>query len=182
MVVTTISTASAQESAEERQFNIDQFKGWTGLLLNCEKNSADPALVQAICNVAKTEFTYLAENSKIPYRISVGEDMFRRTVMGHEIGTPLTLTIRTIPTSGNSYAKAVYVEVSAENFYSNAVDQEADAGDPEGLPRAGELNLWRGNMIASGTDTQTMVRDLTPYVGQQMKGFFGAFLKGWNAK
>jgi hypothetical protein len=183
LIVTAMTSAAlAQETAEEREFNVNQFKGWTGILLSCEKNSADPALVQAICNVAKTEFTYLAENSKIPYRISVGEDMFRRTIVGHQIGNPLTLTIKTIPTSGNSYAKAVYVELTAQNFYSHVIDTEAKPGEPEAMPRAGDLSLWSGNMIASGTDTQAMVRDLTPYIGQQMKSFFGDFLKGWNAK
>ncbi|MDX0871167.1 hypothetical protein GOE00_31800 [Sinorhizobium medicae] len=182
LVATMMTAAHSQEEDHERQFIIKQFKGWTGLLLSCEKNTADPALVQAICDVAKTEFTYLAENSKIPYRVSVGDNMFRRTVISHEIGKPLTLTIKTIPTSGNTYAKAVYVEVSAENFYSNVIDKEAQGGDPEGMPRAGDLSLWSGNMIASGTDTQAMVRDLTPYIGQQMKAFFADFLKGWNAQ
>ncbi|PDT50937.1 MULTISPECIES: hypothetical protein [Sinorhizobium] len=182
LVATIITAAHSEEDDEERQFSINQFKGWTGLLLSCEKNTADPALVQAICDVAKTEFTYLAENSKIPYRISVGDDMFRRSMIAHEIGKPLTLTIKTIPTSGNSYAKAVYVEVSAENFYSNVIDKEAAPSDPESLPRAGDLSLWSGNMIASGTDTQVIVRDMTPYIGQQMKAFFTDFLKGWNAK
>ncbi|TWA31668.1 hypothetical protein FB005_1881 [Sinorhizobium medicae] len=161
LVATMMTAAHSQEENQERQFIIKQFKGWTGLLLSCEKNTADPALVQAICDVAKTEFTYLAENSKIPYRVSVGDNMFRRTVISHEIGKPLTLTIKTIPASGNTYAKAVYVEVSAENFYSNVIDKEAQGGDPEGMPRAGDLSLWSGNMIASGTDTQAMVRDLT---------------------
>lgn len=181
-VATMMTAAHAQEDEEGRKFAIDQFRGWTGLLLSCEKNNADPAMVQAICDVAKTEFTYLAENSKIPYRISIGDEMFRRTVIAHEIGKPLTLTIKTIPTSGNAYAKAVYVELSAENFYSNVIDKEAQAGDPEGMPRAGDLSLWSGNMIASGTDSQAMIRDMTPYIGQQMKAFFGDFLKGWNAK
>jgi hypothetical protein len=44
----------------------DQFKGWSGIVLACEKNDTSPEIVKAVCDVAKTEFTYLAENSKIP--------------------------------------------------------------------------------------------------------------------
>jgi len=182
LVSATMSAAHAQEDDEERQFIVNQYKGWTGIVLRCTPNTSHKVVTAALCQSASAEFNYLAENSGIPHRVSDGEDMFQMTVNSRKLGTPLILNMTTSATTGNSGPMGVHVRLSGEKFYSTAVEQDAKPGDPEASPRGGDLVLWEQTVIASGFGDQQLARDMAPYVNDKMKMFFTEFLKGWRAK
>ncbi|MGE7368320.1 hypothetical protein ACQKKX_04515 [Neorhizobium sp. NPDC001467] len=182
LVASTLSTAFAQEDDEERAFIIKQFKGWTGILLRCEPNSQHKAIADAICQSASAEFNYLAENSEIPHRISKDENSFQMYLNAGKLGTPLILELETLATTGAGGLTAVHVNLEARRFYSNAIEQDARPDNPESVPRGGDLVLWEHPMIASGYGEQNVVREMAPYVNDNIKSFFAQFLKGWKAK
>ncbi|MBY5318209.1 hypothetical protein [Rhizobium leguminosarum] len=182
LIVATTCAAHAQEDDEERQFVIAQFKGWTGVVLHCLPNAANTVVRDEICRSASAEFNYLAENSGIPHRISDGEDMFRMTVNSRSLGIPLILELDTSATSSRNGPIGVHVRLSAEKFYSTAVEQDAKPGEPEAFPRGGDLVFWERTTIGAGVGDQQVAQDIAPYINDNMKAFFAEFLKGWKAK
>ncbi|MGN8152517.1 hypothetical protein ACTJK5_09610 [Agrobacterium sp. 22094] len=174
-------SAYAQEDDEERQFIIAQFKSWTGIVLRCAPNTANAAVRDAICKSASAEFNYLAENSGIPHRVSDGEDMFRMTLSSRSLGTPLILDLDTSATSSGSGPLAVHVHLAAKKFYSTAIEQDAKPGEPEALPRGGDLVFWEMSTIGAGFGDHQVARDMTPHVNDSIKIFFSQFLKGWKS-
>ncbi|EJC69543.1 hypothetical protein Rleg5DRAFT_5336 [Rhizobium leguminosarum bv. viciae WSM1455] len=181
-VAATTCAANAQEDDEERKFVVDQFKTWTGIVLHCVPNASNTPVRDTICQSASTEFNYLAENSGIPHRVSDGEDMFRMTVNSRKLGIPLILNLDISATSSGGGATAVHVRVSAEKFYSMAIEQDAKPGEPEASPRGGDLVFWERSTIAAGFGAQQVARDVAPVVNDSIKAFFAEFLKGWRAK
>jgi len=182
LAAVTTYPAHAQEDDEERQFVIAQFKGWTGIVLHCVPNAANTLVRDAICQSASAEFNYLAENSGIPHRVSDGEDMFRMTVNSRSLGTPLILELDTSATSSRNGPLGVHVRLTAEKFYSTAIEQDAKPGDPEASPRGGDLVFWERTTIGAGFGDQQVARDIAPYVNDSIKVFFSQFLKGWKSK
>lgn len=172
----------AQEDDEERKFVVDQFKGWTGIVLRCVPNASNPTVRDAVCQSAATDFNYLAENSGIPHRVSDGEDMFRMTVNSRKLGIPLILNLDTSATRSGNGPTGVHVRMSAEKFYSTAIEQDAKPGEPEASPRGGDLVFWEQSIIAAGYGDAQIARDIAPSISQSMKMFFTQFLKGWKAK
>ena len=85
-LVAAATAASAQDELEQRKFIEEQFKGWSGIVLRCVPNSSNQILTERICDSASAEFSYLAENSKIPNVISRGENVFQTYMTASEIG------------------------------------------------------------------------------------------------
>ncbi len=179
LVATTMSVARAQDDNELKEFNIKQFKGWTGIVLRCQPATSNQDVADAICENAALEFNYLAESSGIPHKVSRNENSFLFHTKNIELENPLTLELTTSATA-NANVLAVHVQISAENFYIDVVAQDAGPGHPEALPRSGNLVLWERSVMAVG-DRQ-VVEALTPYVKDHIKAFFTEFLPGWNAK
>jgi hypothetical protein len=182
LIAVTVTGANAQQSAEEKEFLKQQFRGWSGVLLRCALNETHKEIADAICQSASAEFEYLAENSGIPHAVSVNENSFKMYVAARELGTPIILELETLATTGSSSPTAIHVRLQARSFYSNAIDQNAPANSPEASPRPGDLVLWQHPVIGAGYGEQEVVRAIGPYVNENMKRFFTAFLRGWKAQ
>lgn len=182
LVATSLSTAHAQQDDEERQFIVNQFKRWTGIVLRCVPGTSNKVITDRVCESAAAEFSYLAENSGIPNIVSRGENSFQMYLTASKIGKPLILELDTMTTTGQTGPIGVHVRLSANRFYSQAVDLSEGSGGPKLAPRGGTLTFWEDALIASGTSDQDLARVISPYVNEKVKLFFGQFLKGWNAK
>jgi hypothetical protein len=182
ILVAGMTTAYAQEDDEEREFIVEQFKGWSGVMLRCVPNSSNKILTERFCDTAAAEFSYLAENSSIPNVVSRGENTFQMYMTASKIGKPLILELEAVTTTGQTGPIGVHVRLSANRFYSQAVDLTETAGGPRLAPRGGTLTFWEDSLIAAGMNDQDLARVVAPYVGEKVKLFFAQFLKGWNAK
>jgi hypothetical protein len=181
-LVAGTSMAHAQQDAEERKFIVEQFKGWTGIMLRCVPGTSNKLITERICSSAAAEFSYLAENSGVPNIVSRREDTFQMYMTANKLGKPLILELDTMTTTGQNGPIGVHVRLSASRFYSQAVDLSEGVGSPMLSPRGGTLILWEDSIIGSSNSEQDLARTITPYVDEKLKLFFSQFLKGWNAK
>lgn len=181
-LVAGMNTAYAQQDDEERKFIVEQFKGWSGIMLRCVPGTSNKAITDRVCDSAAAEFSYLAENSGVPNIVSRGENSFQMYLTASKLGKPLILELETMTTTGQTGPIGVYVHLSANRFYSQAVDLSEAAGGPKLAPRGGTLTFWEDALIASGTSDQDLARVISPYVNEKVKLFFTQYLKGWNAK
>ena len=180
LLLTATSAFAQEEDPEEREFNINQFKGWTGVVLRCVGVSPDKAFSDAICAAAEADFKFMAETAGIPYRIVIDQDQFQLARKSTQIGHPIVLQVTTYATGANGPI-GVHIGIQATSFYGTAVESDAKPGDPEAMPKAGDLVLWEKPLTAAGGDYGSLARDLSPHVGRYVKEFFSTFLPGWKS-
>lgn len=143
--------ALAQTPDYEQKFWQKSLLGWGGIALRCIAEEIKE--VTAICDAAAQEADFLTATAKIPFVYtgrSTAIEHYQR-ISNSDLKHPITLSIKIVQAGfdGNRGVTA-YAEISAGDFYIDAVEAGAQETEPTYRPKSGQLEIWLDGVIAYG--------------------------------
>jgi hypothetical protein len=167
------------QDAPEREFNRRQFSGWDGIMFTCYSQK-DASWTKDLCKQIVEDARFLSSSAGIPISSCVDCNSFQRFYQAGELMKHgLELSVEIMSTTETPYGGAIIVQ--AANFYSDAVELGAvGENNPEAIPKAGDLGLWRRHLSFSGYSSAGT--DLKSYVETILKQFFSDFIQARSSK
>ena len=161
-------------ASSEEAFLKAQFQGWDGLALRCEV-SPESDWLKSLCGRADQRARLLAASINVKYNYSAEKSyiLWMSSHFDKGLRDPLTLLVD-IHAAGSD-SMGVSIKVSAEKFYTDAVELGETKNSPEGNPKSGTLVLWDRTFIGSGAKGPELKLGMVEALESVMSEFFAIY-------
>jgi len=169
---------SQSHEEEGREIVRKSLVGWKGITFRCSPDAENDAFLDGICRDVRAEARLLAATGNIPFHDLTGSDYFA-LALDSTSNDFFVLETRLRTTRGGD-DRAVYMEIEARAYYSEAVEQNAGPDKPQGKPRSGDLVFFSDDLIGSGPPGPDLAQALTSAMSTRLKDFFSLVIESRN--